>query len=118
MATRSPRNEEVKILLTDAVVQLRAAGVDASGSAVSATSMDVGTRIADTAANVRADLIVLGSRRRRGLARLSAGGVREQVTRETWLPVVTAPAPLGKISRAQRKSAANPLERLPRSITS
>jgi nucleotide-binding universal stress UspA family protein len=81
-------------LITAAVEQLRAAGVWASGSACVASYRQVPHRIVDAATAQQADAIVLGSHRRRRLARLFSFQVRERTTRLSTLPVLTAPSPL------------------------
>jgi nucleotide-binding universal stress UspA family protein len=80
--------------LEHAVGALRSAGIRTEGSLYVADCFGVDVRIADAAAEWSADVIVLGSRRRRRLARLGGKGMRERVTRLTALPVLTAPAPL------------------------
>jgi len=81
-------------VLGGALAQLRAGGVDASGEHFRATIFDVGTRIARSAEHFGADAVLLGSHRRRRLARLASDGIRERVARATTLPVITAPPPL------------------------
>ena len=53
---------------------------------------EVALRIAREAARWDCQAIVLGSRRLRGMARLSGHGVRERVLRLSALPVLVAPA--------------------------
>jgi nucleotide-binding universal stress UspA family protein len=89
-------------LVKAAMHRLREAGVDASGSVTSATGWQIAARLAEAAQEQQADAIVTGSHRRRGLARWRAGGVRDRLTTLTWLPVLIAPAPLG---RSLRKGA-------------
>ncbi len=95
-----------------AVDHLHAAGVEATGEAFAATSFALATRIARVAAAVDADVVVLGSHRRRRLGRMASRGVRERLSRATSLPVVTAPPPL-KLGRHRRPAAE--LQRLSRS---
>jgi nucleotide-binding universal stress UspA family protein len=80
--------------LERAVSALRAAGVATEGSLYVASCFGVDARIANAAHDWSADLIILGSRRRRRFARLAGKGMRERVTSLTSLPVLTAPAPL------------------------
>jgi nucleotide-binding universal stress UspA family protein len=80
--------------LERAVNSLRAAGIRTQGSLYLASCFGVETRIANSAHDWSADVIVLGSRRRRRYSRLAGKGVRERVTSLTSLPVLTAPAPL------------------------
>jgi nucleotide-binding universal stress UspA family protein len=85
---------EAADLTTDAVHQLRAAGVRATGSSVRATYREVPSRIAAAARDRGCDAILLGSERHRRLGRLFSPNVRSRTTRLTSLPVVTAPSPL------------------------
>ncbi len=87
-------NEQSLGVLGGALAQLRAGGVEASGEHFRATIFDVGTRIARSAEHFGADAVLLGSHRRRRLARLASDGIRERVARATTLPVITAPPPL------------------------
>jgi nucleotide-binding universal stress UspA family protein len=50
--------------------------------------------IVTESADWHCDAIVLGSRRLRGIERLSGRGVRERVVRLSPLPVITAPTPV------------------------
>ena len=81
-------------MVEEAVHALHAAGIVAGGRASSVRSERVPGAIVDEATRLGADVIVLGSRRLRGLGRLSSQGVREAVLRESPLPVVAAPAPI------------------------
>jgi nucleotide-binding universal stress UspA family protein len=87
-------------LVKAAMHRLREAGVETTGSVTSGTGWQVAARLAEAAEEQQADAIVTGSRRRRGLARWNAGGVRERLTNLTWLPVLIAPAPLGRSLRS------------------
>jgi nucleotide-binding universal stress UspA family protein len=80
--------------LENAVSTLRAAGIATEGSLYLTSCFGVDVRIANAAHDWSADVIVLGSRRRRRFARLGGKGMRERVTSLTALPVLTAPAPL------------------------
>ena len=80
--------------LENAVSALWAAGVPTEGSLYLTNCFGVEARIANAAHDWSADVIVLGSRRRRRFARLGGKGMRERVTSLTSLPVLTAPAPL------------------------
>jgi nucleotide-binding universal stress UspA family protein len=80
--------------LEDAVATLRAAGIPTAGSLYLTHCFGVDARIADAAHEWSADVILLGSRRRRRFARFGGKGMRERVTSLTSLPVLTAPAPL------------------------
>jgi nucleotide-binding universal stress UspA family protein len=90
--------DEASALVTDAVCQLAAAGVTASGSACVSGYRKIADRIVAKADAVSADAIVLGSTRRRRWRRVFAAQVRERTTRLSSLPVLTAPAPLSVAS--------------------
>jgi nucleotide-binding universal stress UspA family protein len=85
---------EATELVDDAVGQLRDQGIDATGSVARATCYSLGQIIADAAQIRQSDVIVVGSRRRTRVRRLFGRGAREQITRCSTLPVLTAPAPL------------------------
>jgi nucleotide-binding universal stress UspA family protein len=80
--------------LESAVSALRSAGVPTEGSLYLTSCFGVDVRIANAAHDWSADVIVLGSRRRRRFTRLGGKGMRERVTSLTPLPILTAPAPL------------------------
>lgn len=80
--------------LEDAVAAFREVGIPTEGSLYLTSCFGVEGRIANAAHDWAADVIVLGSRRRRRLARFGGKGMRERVTSLTALPVLTAPAPL------------------------
>jgi nucleotide-binding universal stress UspA family protein len=79
-------------LVREAVLSLGAFGVAAEGRFVSTLEDQVARRIVDEAVHWECQAIVLGSRRVRGIARLSGRGVRERVLRLSTLPVLVAPA--------------------------
>ncbi len=83
---------EAKLLVDEAVFCLRLAGVGAEGRACSVRGDHVARRIVQEASEWRCHAIVLGSRRLRGIDRLSGHGVRERVLRLSRLPVITAPS--------------------------
>jgi nucleotide-binding universal stress UspA family protein len=88
---------EATALVDDAVLQLLEQGIDASGSVSRASSFTIGQVIADAAQDRRCDAIVIGSARRVRRSRLAhpfGRGTREQITRYSALPVLTAPSPL------------------------
>jgi nucleotide-binding universal stress UspA family protein len=93
--------DEATELLTAAVVQLRDAGIHATGSSVVDSYRHVAERLADAARERDADAIVLGSHRRRRFGRVFSTQVREQTTRLTELPVLTAPSPLEVLTRGR-----------------
>ena len=86
--------DEATALVVDALTELHRAGIAATGLASVATCFGVADHLVDEADRWSADVIVLGSRRRRGVRRMLGQGVRERVLRLTCLPVLTAPAPL------------------------
>jgi nucleotide-binding universal stress UspA family protein len=81
-------------LLESAVNSVRAAGIPTEGALYLSSSFGVEARITNAAHNWSADVIVLGSRRRRRFNPFAGKGVRERVISQTTLPVLTAPAPL------------------------
>jgi nucleotide-binding universal stress UspA family protein len=86
--------EEATTLVTNALTELDASGVSASGWVYRSTYRQVPRRIVEVARDLEADAIVLGSNRHRRLRRMFSTQVRERTTRLTPLPVLTAPAPL------------------------
>jgi nucleotide-binding universal stress UspA family protein len=93
--------EEARDLVAAAMEQLQEAGVRSSGSCCVASYLHVPGCIARAASEIEADAIILGSHRQRRLGRLFSLKVRERTTRLSSLPVLTAPAPLGKIRVAR-----------------
>jgi nucleotide-binding universal stress UspA family protein len=79
-------------LVREAVLSLGTSGVAAEGRFASTLEDQVARRIVDEAVYWECQAIVLGSRRVRGIARLSGRGVRERVLRLSTLPVLVAPA--------------------------
>jgi len=79
-------------LVRDAVRSLGTFGVAAEGRFASALEDQVARRIVHEAVYWKCQAIVLGSRRVRGIARLSGRGVRERTLRLSTLPVLVAPA--------------------------
>ncbi len=77
------------------IQRLRAEDIVTSGSVRRAPYHRIAEKIAASADEISAEAIILGSHRRRRLARVLSSGVRERTTRLTTLPVLTAPAPLG-----------------------
>jgi nucleotide-binding universal stress UspA family protein len=80
--------------LEQAVNALRAAGIPTEGALYLTNCFGVDARIANSAHDWSADVIVLGSRRTRRFSRFAGKGIRERVISQTSLPVLTAPAPL------------------------
>ena len=83
-----------------AMQDMEEAGVHAAGATYRTATFDVPAAICDLAEQCRADVIVLGSRRRR-LRSLVRRSMRDRITRRTQLPVVVAPAPL-RVDRRER----------------
>jgi nucleotide-binding universal stress UspA family protein len=86
--------QEAARVLDEAVSELRAAGVAATGVVLTSNCFNVSRHIAAVARDKAADVIVVGSRRRSRLGGLRGTGIREKITGLTPLPVVTAPPPL------------------------
>lgn len=96
---------EAADLVADALRDMHAAGVPATGVTYRTTVFDVPGAICDLAAQVRADVIVVGSRRRRlSFLRRST---RNRIARSTPLPVITAPPPL-RVEKRDRVPQAVP----------
>jgi nucleotide-binding universal stress UspA family protein len=85
---------EAEALVRSTVAQLRADGVDATGSVIRSTCFNVANVIAEEAVVWDSDIILVGSRRRRGVLRLRGRSMRDRITCVTPLPVLAAPAPL------------------------
>lgn len=83
---------EAEELVRDAVLSLGMQGVASEGRSCSAQEDQVTRRIVDEAQVWECKAIVLGSRRVRGIARLSGRGVRERILRLSTLPVLVGPA--------------------------
>ena len=84
---------EAEELVRDAVQALGMLGVAAEGRSCSALEGHVAKRIVDEAQRWECQAIVLGSRRLRGIGRLSGRGVRERTLRVSSRPVLVAPTP-------------------------
>lgn len=80
--------------LEGAVNALRAAGIPTEGALYLTSSFSIDRRIASSAHDWAADVIVLGSRRQRRFSRFAGKGIRERVISLTSLPVLAAPSPL------------------------
>ena len=65
---------------------------------------DAATEIVDVAEETKADVIVIGSHGRTGLARLLLGSVAEKVMRKAPCPVVTVRAPLSQLISSEEVS--------------
>jgi nucleotide-binding universal stress UspA family protein len=97
---------EAADLVACALKDLHAAGVSATGVTYRTAGFDVPAAICDLAGRVQADVVVLGSRRRR-LPPFLGWSTRDRIARRTPLPVITAPAPLrvGKHDRSLPQTA-------------
>jgi nucleotide-binding universal stress UspA family protein len=103
---------EASALVDQAVDDLRATGVPATGSVMRGTCFDVANRIVEAAQAWSASDIVLGSRRRSSsrLARFRlVDGITQRVTSLSPVPVTIAPAPL-RVPRSagKERSATGP----------
>jgi nucleotide-binding universal stress UspA family protein len=85
---------EAESLVDQAVFSLRLAGIGAEGRACSLPEDHVARRIVEESLYWVCDAIVLGTRRLRGVSRLSGRGVRDRILRLSPLPVIAAPTPL------------------------
>ena len=109
--TRVPPVETVKdavFLVEQAVSTLRQADIRAEGCTVSTIEEFIPTRIVDEAVRWQCDAVILGSRRLRGLKRMTGRGVRDRVMRLSPLPVVVAPTPLPARTRRLRVPGSTP----------
>ena len=112
--TRVPPLEtaaDARFIVDEAVFRLRLANIGAEGRACSAREEQVASRIVDEASHWRCDAIVLGSRRLRGISRLSGWGVRERILRLSPLPVIVTPQPLLIRKRRPMVSASDAVDR-------
>lgn len=95
--------------------QLRGGASQVTGTLVRAPWASLPAAVEAAAAARGCDVIVVGSHRRRGLARRFGHGVREQIISASSVPVLVAPAPLalprrhGPGRRSARPGDAGPL---------
>ncbi|MCF2529853.1 universal stress protein [Yinghuangia soli] len=83
---------EAAKVVTDAVAVLREAGVaEVEGWAGETLRADVPNAVVDHAKEYGADLLVLGARRHKGLARLMLGSVSDAVVHRAPCPVMLVP---------------------------
>ena len=80
---------EVEGIVADEVATLAAAGVMASGKSVEGN--DVATTIVEQIAEQGADVVVMGTHGRTGLARALIGSVADRVIRRSNVPVLLVP---------------------------
>jgi nucleotide-binding universal stress UspA family protein len=83
---------EAEELVRDGVMNLGIMGVASEGRSCSALEDHVAKQIIQEARRWDCRAVVLGSRRLRGIGRLSGRGVRERILRASSLPVLVAPA--------------------------
>ncbi|MGD0746437.1 MAG: universal stress protein [Acidimicrobiales bacterium] len=83
---------EAEDLVRDAVLSLGMRGAASAGRSCSALEDQVAARIVKEAQLWECQAIILGSRRLRGISRLSGRSVRERILRVSSLPVLVAPA--------------------------
>lgn len=93
-------------IVAEALREMHAAGIDATGSTYRTTTFDVPAAICDLADQCRADAIIVGSRRHR-FGSILRRSTREGIARRTSLPVLTAPAPL-RVDKHDRTLASLP----------
>lgn len=79
--TKQAIRDSAQALLDDAVRRAAAAGLSAESKLLEATDKRVAELIADGAAIWKADLIVVGTHGRRGMAKMLVGSVAENLTR-------------------------------------
>jgi nucleotide-binding universal stress UspA family protein len=92
--------QEAMAVVDDSVASLRSNGVEADGVHYLANCFMVDWRIVEAAHEWHADVIVVGSTRRRRFRLFRGTNMRERITARTGLPVLTAPAPLSLAGRA------------------
>lgn len=86
--------QEAQTVVDGAVAILRAAEIEAEGTAISDRETRVARRIVEGAASNHCDAIVLDSLRLRGIQSIMGHGTRERVLRLSPLPVVVTPPSL------------------------
>jgi len=92
-------DQEAMEVVESAVRELHAVGADATGTLCRVAVLDIPRAVAEIARMDRSDAIVIGSYRRRGIARLRGNGLRDRLVRTSAIPVITAPAPLAMPGR-------------------
>jgi nucleotide-binding universal stress UspA family protein len=80
-----------KQVLEAAVAQARGAGVEVESELIETPQGHIGHAILEAARAWRADLLVICTHGRHGLARLLLGSTTESVIRETPLPILVVP---------------------------
>lgn len=85
---RSIFEAEGRALLESAVATARAAGVEADSALSVDYTRTIAERVADEVRQCGADLIVIGTHGRRGVARAFIGSVAEDILRQSSIPVL------------------------------
>lgn len=80
---------EVERIVADEVAQLSSAGARATGKSVEGD--DIATTIVEQIAEEHADVVVMGTHGRTGLARALIGSVADRVIRRADVPVLLVP---------------------------
>ncbi|QHE86136.1 universal stress protein [Hydrogenophaga sp. BPS33] len=80
--------DQGKKLLDDALVMVRAAGVEGDTRLLDVPGRRLGDAVSDEAAVWQADLVVVGTHGRRGLSRVLLGSGAESVIRLSTVPVL------------------------------
>jgi len=86
--------DEARALVEESMERIDRAGLGAGGLVHTAPADAVARCIVEASTGRWCDGIVLGSHRHRGLRRLTGGGVRDRVMRNSALPVFVAPPAL------------------------
>jgi nucleotide-binding universal stress UspA family protein len=84
-------DEDATALVDAAAFDVQLNGSAASTAVLRAPANSVASRILDAARGWRAEAIVLGSYRDRGIGRLKGKGIREHIVRQSKITVVVAP---------------------------
>ena len=90
--------EEARDLVTLAVLELQMQEIEADGAWRAACRHEASWMIAQEAREWDADLIVVGTDRRRGVRRLMGRGLRERLIRRSDTPILVEPIRAGQRS--------------------
>jgi len=85
---------------------LRRAGLLVSTVALSSRSGDVASEICDAAGRLGADVIVMATHGRTGIARVLLGSVAEKIVRHATVPVLTVRSPSANAAPTREESIA------------
>jgi nucleotide-binding universal stress UspA family protein len=85
-------DEDATALVDAAAFDVQLNGATASTAVLRAPVNSVASRILEAAHRWRAEAIVLGSHRERGIGRLKGKGIREHIVRNSNITVVVAPS--------------------------